>query len=53
MTQMDLGRRRFSAGLGAVALAGFPAVHAQGEGRVVLGQSAALTGAAGQLGVQF
>jgi len=40
-------------GLGAAALAGFPTVHAQGEGRIVLGQSAALTGAAGQLGVQF
>ena len=53
MMQQVLGRRQFSVGLGAAALAGFPAVHAQGEGRIVLGQSAALTGAAGQLGVQF
>lgn len=53
MTQLSLGRRRFSVGLGAVALAGFPLVRAQGEGPIVLGQSAALTGAAGQLGVQF
>ncbi|MGE4329031.1 ABC transporter substrate-binding protein [Diaphorobacter sp.] len=53
MTQLNLGRRQFSFGLGAAALAGFPAVHAQGEGSIVLGQSAALTGASGQLGVQF
>ncbi len=53
MMQQVLGRRQFSVGLGAAALAGFSAVHAQSEGRIVLGQSAALTGAAGQLGVQF
>ena len=51
MTRIDRGRRQFVAG--AAALMGFPAVHAQGDGRIVLGQSAALTGAAGQLGVQF
>ena len=53
MTQFQAGRRRFSIGLGAAALAGFPLARAQGEGSIVLGQSAALTGAAGQLGVQF
>ena len=33
MMQQVLGRRQFSVGLGAAALAGFPAVHAQGEDR--------------------
>lgn len=47
------GRRQFSIGLGAAALAGFSAVRAQGEAPLVLGQSAALTGAAAQLGTQF
>ena len=53
MMQQVLGRRQFSVGLGAAALAGFPAVHAQGEGRIVLGQSAPFTGPAAQLGIQF
>ena len=53
MKQTHLGRRRFSVGLGALALAGFPAVRAQSEGRIVLGQSAAFTGPSAQLGVQF
>lgn len=53
MMQRLLGRRQFSSGLAVAALAGFPAVHAQSEGRIMLGQSAALTGAAGELGVQF
>jgi len=53
MKQMALGRRQFSVGLGAVALGGFHLARAQGEGRIVLGQSAAFTGPAAQLGVQF
>jgi len=53
MKQMALGRRQFSIGLGAAALGGFQRAGAQGEGRIVLGQSAAFTGPAAQLGVQF
>ncbi|MBT9513127.1 MAG: ABC transporter substrate-binding protein [Acidovorax sp.] len=53
MKQMALGRRQFSVGLGAVALGGFQIAQAQSEGRIVLGQSAAFTGPAAQLGVQF
>ena len=53
MNQTVLGRRQFSVGLGAAALGGFHLAHAQGEGRIVLGQSAAFTGPAAQLGVQF
>ena len=53
MKQMTLGRRQFSIGLGAAALGGFHTAQAQGEGRIVLGQSAAFTGPAAQLGVQF
>ena len=45
-------RRQFSIAAGTAALAGFPAVHAQGD-RIVLGQSAAFTGPAAQLGIQF
>ncbi|MBV7430848.1 MULTISPECIES: ABC transporter substrate-binding protein [unclassified Acidovorax] len=53
MKQMALGRRQFSIGLGAAALGGLQRAGAQGEGRIVLGQSAAFTGPAAQLGVQF
>lgn len=53
MKQMALGRREFSVGLGAAALGGFRLAQAQGDGRIVLGQSAAFTGPAAQLGVQF
>lgn len=53
MKQVALGRRQFSVGLGAAALGGFQMAQAQGEGRIVLGQSAAFTGPAAQLGVQF
>jgi ABC-type branched-subunit amino acid transport system substrate-binding protein len=45
-------RRQFSTVAGASALAGFSAVRAQ-NGKIVLGQSAAFTGAAAQLGIQF
>ncbi|WP_311223021.1 MULTISPECIES: ABC transporter substrate-binding protein [unclassified Acidovorax] len=47
------GRRQFSVGLGAAALAGFTSVRAQGDAPLVLGQSAALSGPAAQLGTQF
>lgn len=53
MNHSVLGRRQFSVGLGAAALGGFGLARAQGEGRIVLGQSAAFTGPAAQLGVQF
>ena len=45
-------RRQFSIATGSAALTGFPAVHAQSD-RIVLGQSAAFTGPAAQLGMQF
>ena len=45
-------RRQFSIAAGTATLVGFPAVHAQSN-RIVLGQSAAFTGPAAQLGIQF
>ena len=48
-----LNRRQFSLGIGATALAGFGVARAQSEGRIVLGQSAAFSGLAAQLGIQF
>lgn len=53
MNRNGLGRRQFSVGLGAAALGGFQVANAQSEGKIVLGQSAAFTGPAAQLGVQF
>ena len=53
MNQTVVGRRQFSVGLGAAALGGFQMARAQGEGRIVLGQSAPFTGPAAQLGIQF
>ena len=53
MKQTALGRRQFSIGVGAAALGGFQMAQAQSEGRIVLGQSAAFTGPAAQLGLQF
>lgn len=50
---MTLTRRKFSISSGAVLLAGFTTVRAQSESRIVLGQSAAFTGPAAQLGIQF
>ena len=51
---MTLSRRQFSIAAGAAALGGFQAVaRAQGDTPVVLGQSAAFTGPAAQLGIQF
>ncbi|GAA6121404.1 ABC transporter substrate-binding protein [Acidovorax sp. FG27] len=46
-------RRQFSIGIGTAALAGFPAVRAQGDSPLVLGQSCALSGPSGQLGTQY
>ncbi len=47
-----INRRQFSFAAGAAGLAGFPAVHAQSD-KIILGQSAAFTGPAAQLGIQF
>ena len=47
-----INRRQFSLAAGTAGLTGFPAVHAQSD-RIVLGQSAAFTGPAAQLGIQF
>jgi len=48
-----LSRRRFTGLLAASALVGAPSLRAQSGNRLVLGQSAAFTGAAAQLGIQF
>ncbi|MGQ3000432.1 MULTISPECIES: ABC transporter substrate-binding protein [Variovorax] len=49
-----MNRRHFSMAAGAAALGGFAAVaRAQGDGPIVLGQSAPFTGPAAQLGIQF
>ncbi|PWW44396.1 ABC transporter substrate-binding protein [Melaminivora alkalimesophila] len=49
-----LDRRRFSAGVAALALAGAaPRVRAQAQEAIVLGQSAPLSGPSAQLGLQF
>ena len=48
-----LSRRVFAAGLAGVASLAVPVLRAQGSNRILLGQSAAFTGAAAQLGIQF
>jgi len=53
MHSTRLSRRQFSAGMGAALLTGASLTRAQSETRIVLGQSAALTGPASQLGLQF
>ena len=50
---MTSNRRKFSLAVGGAALAGFNIVRAQSETKIVLGQSAAFTGPAAQLGIQF
>lgn len=50
---MNINRRKFSVTTGAALLAGFGTVRAQPEGKIILGQSAAFTGPAAQLGIQF
>lgn len=49
---MNLTRRTFSIAAGASMLAGFNVAHAQAD-KIILGQSAAFTGPAAQLGIQF
>ncbi|OGB16536.1 MAG: ABC transporter permease [Burkholderiales bacterium RIFCSPLOWO2_12_67_14] len=48
-----LSRRTFSGLVAGAAVLGAPALRAQSGNRLVLGQSAAFTGAAAQLGIQF
>jgi branched-chain amino acid transport system substrate-binding protein len=48
-----INRRHFSLAAGAAAMTGFGAAKAQSGNRIVLGQSAAFTGPAAQLGIQF
>lgn len=48
-----LSRRHFNGLVAGAALLGAPALRAQSGNRIVLGQSAAFTGAAAQLGIQF
>lgn len=50
---MNINRRTFSITTGATLLAGFNIARAQSEGKIILGQSAAFTGPAAQLGIQF
>ncbi|HQS31012.1 MAG: ABC transporter permease [Polaromonas sp. 39-63-203] len=50
---MTINRRTFSVTAGAAMLGGFNIATAQSEGKIILGQSAAFTGPAAQLGIQF
>ena len=51
---MTLNRRKFTlSAAGAAMLAGFNIARAQSDGKIILGQSAAFTGPAAQLGIQF
>ena len=52
MALPTLSRRQFSITAAAALVAGFRTAHAQDD-RIVLGQSAAFTGPAAQLGIQF
>jgi len=52
MALSQLNRRQFSIATGAAMVAGFHPAHAQDD-RIVLGQSAAFSGPAAQLGIQF
>lgn len=52
-TASRLSRRHFNTLLGGAAVLGAPALRAQSGKRIVLGQSAAFTGPAAQLGIQF
>ena len=47
-----ISRRQLSIAAGAATLLGFPAVRAQAD-KIILGQSAAFSGPAAQLGIQF
>ena len=48
-----MSRRKFALTTGAAMVAGFNTAIAQSESRIILGQSAAFTGPAAQLGIQF
>lgn len=48
-----LSRRSFTGLAAGTAVLGLPSLHAQSNNRILLGQSAAFTGAAAQLGIQF
>ncbi len=50
---MHINRRQFSIVAGATTLAGFNLARAQSDNKIILGQSAAFTGPAAQLGIQF
>ena len=50
---MILTRRRFTHSLAGAALLGAPTLRAQSANKIILGQSAAFTGSAAQLGIQF
>ena len=50
---MNINRRTFSVTAGAAMLGGFNIATAQSEAKIILGQSAAFTGPAAQLGIQF
>jgi ABC-type branched-subunit amino acid transport system substrate-binding protein len=51
--QRSLSRRAFGGLVAGASLLGAPVLRAQTGNRIVLGQSAALSGAAAQLGIQF
>jgi branched-chain amino acid transport system substrate-binding protein len=48
-----INRRNFTLSAAALTASGFTPAQAQSEGKIFLGQSAAFTGAAAQLGIQF
>ncbi len=48
-----ISRRRFTTLVASASLLGTPALRAQAANRIVLGQSAAFSGPAAQLGIQF
>ena len=50
---MTITRRTFTLAAGSASLAGFNIARSQSEAKIVLGQSAPLTGPAAQLGIQF
>jgi branched-chain amino acid transport system substrate-binding protein len=52
-SESGISRRHFNGLVAGAALVGAPALRAQSGNRIVLGQSAAFTGAAAQLGIQF
>ena len=51
--ESGISRRHFNGLVAGAALVGAPRLRAQSGNRIVLGQSAAFTGAAAQLGIQF